>query len=139
MTNIIHARGTQAVELFRRELVADLERDIAACERALERLKGTLLGQGWIVRSAHGLCMSFCIDMGRVENPAVTGPATATRFTRDDAEEVAANMRDGTAEPFRVVYVTDAIREHIERCQRMLADLKAGAKPSVVEQAENSR
>lgn len=135
MSNIIHARGTQAVELFRRDLIAQFERDIAASERALERLKGTLLGQGWIVRSAHGLCMSYTIDMGRVENPAVTSPATATRFTRDDAENVAANMRDGTGEPFRVVYVTDAIREHIEQSRRMLADLKAGAKPSEVEQA----
>lgn len=130
MTDIVHARGTQAVELFRRELIADLERDIAASERALERLSGTLLGQGWIVRSAHGLCMSYTIDLGRVENPAVTGPGSATRFTRDDAEQVAAVTRDGTGEPFTVVYVTDAIKDHIERSRRMLADLRNGAKPS---------
>lgn len=135
MTDIVHASGTAAVELFRRDLIATAERDIAACERALERLKGTLLGQGWIVRSAHGLCMSYTIDMGRVENPAVTGPATATRFTRDDAENVASSMRDGTGEPFVVVYVTDAIAEHIAQSKKMLADLKAGAKPSQIEGA----
>lgn len=136
MTDIIHARGTQAVELFRRDLIAQLERDIAACERALERFNGAvLLGQGWIVRSAHGLCMSFCIDQGQVSDPAVTGPGSATRFTHDDAELVAGNMRDGTGEPFECVYVTDAIREHLVESRRMLAELQAGAKPSEVEQS----
>lgn len=128
-------RASAAVELFRRDLIADLERDIAASHKALDRLKGTLLGQGWIVRSAHGLCMSYTIDLGRVENPAVTGPATATRFTRDDAEQVAEATQDGTGEAFTVVYVTDAIREHITRCERMLADLRQGMKPSEVEAA----
>lgn len=134
MTDIVHARGTAAVEIFRRDLIASLERGIAANEKALAALSHVLLGQAYVVRSAHGIVLDFTIDaQGRVSDPRPTSPAAAPRFDIATATHLAQACGDGTGQPFEAVHVNHALKEAIATDQRLIGELKAGAKPSEAE------
>ena len=112
----------------RQDFIDSLESSIAELMTAHRNLTHVLLGEGFVVMSAHGLTIDFDVDADRViSNPHSERPHLARRFTRDDARRAASATHDGTGEPFKAVHVLEAISLTMNEEQRILELLKKGA------------
>lgn len=99
-----------------------------AAVAALDSLRGTLLGQGFIVVSKAGLALKYDID-GDTKNvrgvSLAGGAAKATRFTKLDADNLAAATIDGRGDPAAAVHVTQALRDEIDRLEASMEQIRA--------------
>lgn len=112
----------------RQDFIDSLESSIDNLMDAHRNLSNVLLGQGFVVMSAHGLTMTFDVDAkGNVSNPRSARPHRARRFGLDDARLLASVTKDGTGEPFKAVHVLEAIALTMTEEQRILNVLKKGA------------
>jgi len=112
----------------RQGFIDSLEASIADLMAAHRNLSNVLLGQGFVVMSAHGLTMDFDVDAkGNVSNPRSARPHRARRFGLDDARLLASVTKDGTGQPFKAVHVLEAIALTMAEEQNVLNMLKKGA------------
>jgi hypothetical protein len=88
----------------------------------LDRLQNCLLGQGFVVISG-GMALKFDIAADRTAtNPNTTPVTMAPRFTRRDAEMLAAAVTNGKGEHGKAVHVRDALAEQIKN-QTMVIEM----------------
>lgn len=113
---------------IRADLIAQANERIAEDKKALESLRNVLLGQGFIVVSHIGVALSFEFDAetSKVHSPTTAGCANkATRFTKADAERIAASVLDGKGDHGRAVHVVQAIRDSIADQERLIDMIRA--------------
>lgn len=104
------------------EFVRDLTARIEELEAARDRSSNVLLGEGFVV-TCGGLSLKFDIANKTATNPTTTRPELATRFTRRDAESVAANVTNGKGEKGKAVFVRDAIIQLIEETKSVIQSM----------------
>lgn len=96
---------------------------IARYRRAGDALRGVMLGQGYVV-VCQGLPLAFDIEDGVVKNPRPSEPQKATRFTLEDAAQVAKEVKNGNGTPGEVMHVRHAIVDAILEQQALLTTLE---------------
>lgn len=106
------------------KMIAETREVIAEYERAADGLRNVLLGQGYIV-CCQGLPLAFDIERRRVSNPRTCAPHLATRFTLDDAANVARDVKNGNDAPGEVVHVRHAIAHCLVEQRELLAQLES--------------
>jgi len=84
-------------------------------ELALENLEGVLLGHGYII-----VCDGLALLFDDSPNPSPTTPDKASRFEKEQAEELAPKVKNGLGIKGEVVHVKDAIRSAIDRCSKSI-------------------
>lgn len=111
-----------------RDLINELSESRTAAVAVLDGLRGALLGQGYIVVSKAGLALKYDID-GETKNvqgvALAGGAAKATRFTKLDADNLAAATIDGRGDPATAVHVTQALRDEIDRLESVMEMIRA--------------
>lgn len=105
-------------------LTAQLKDDIAQLTADLATFDGVMLGEGHIVMMSDAFCMKFDITNKIVTNPQQTRAVMATRFTRTDAERIAATIRNGKGENGRAIHVRAAIELQIQNISQVLDDIQ---------------
>lgn len=105
-------------------LTAQLKGDIAQLTADLATFDGVLLGQGHIVMMSEAFCLTFDIKDKVVSNPKQTRAILATRFTRTDAERIAATVKNGNGENGRAIHVRAAIELQIKNISQVLDDIQ---------------
>lgn len=109
------------------ETIAATVRDqLAAVDRAIEMNSNILTAWPFVVRlgGGHGLYVEATIE-GRQVTAGTARPITkATRFSREDAQKVAAGVRNGAGESEAVGYL-QALHEERESLAQVLASLTA--------------
>lgn len=115
---------TNDANTFRAEFIANLNADIAECRQMLENLNSVMLGEGFVVMCGE-LPLTFDVTNRVVNNPRVTNFRRAMRFTRQDAETVAATVTNGNNETGRAVFVRDMLTEAIASAERLLENVQA--------------
>lgn len=116
--------ATAAVQAARDEFITSQLEYRARLEQARAQLDGVLLGEGWIV-ACEGVYLSFTITDGQVSEPRHTSPERCTRFTRRDAERIAANVRNGRNTRAEAIHILDALRQELDGCARSLRMVSA--------------
>lgn len=107
------------------QLIQDTKDAIAEYQAAGAALRSVILGQGFVVR-CQGVCLSFDIGAARaVSDPRPSQPHRATRFTRGDAEAVAASVKNGNGEAGQALHVRLAVEDALEQQKILLATLEA--------------
>lgn len=108
-----------------REL-ATLEAAIGELERARVGLSNILLGEGYIVR-VQGVCVDYAIDptTRKVTTDGTGQPHRVRRFTKADAEHLAAITLNGNKVAGEAVHVRHAVEQSLEEL-RVVADLFRG-------------
>lgn len=115
-----------ANQALRAEMIEDQRQFVADCRDRLESYRRVILGQGWVVVPA-GLnsCLAFDIDAnGVASNPRVVCILSAHLFCRQDAENLAANCRNGAGEPARAMHIRDAIQRCIDAGEALIGSLE---------------
>ena len=79
---------------------------------ARERLRGVLLGEGYIV-IIEGVPLKFDIVNKSVSNPQPSSPHAATRFTFTDACRIAREIHNGNDEIGQAMHVNTALDQFI--------------------------
>lgn len=105
-------------------LTVQLKGDIAQLTADLATFDGVMLGQGHVVMMSDAFCMKFDITNKVVTNPQQTRAVMATRFTRSDAERIAATIRNGNGENGRAIHVRAAIELQIKNISQVLDDIQ---------------
>lgn len=90
-------------------ILAHLEAQRDELQRDLQAVSSVRLDNSYIVVSQSGLPLSFVTDGGVVKQPKVTRATLATRFTRNDAERVAAAVIDGNKQPAKAVHIREQL------------------------------
>lgn len=109
--------------MTKQSLIADFEAGRAAYERKLAGLSNALLGHGYVVRCA-GIYVRFDIKDG-VATKSHTAPLLAApRFTKQDAETLAAAIKNGNGQHGEAVHITTALRDEIASITNILATLQ---------------
>lgn len=96
---------------------------IASYQLVADSLRGVLLGQGFIVL-CQDIPLAFDIEDGCAVRPRSSQPQTATRFTRENAELVAAGVQNGNGMAGEVMHVRDAIEAALAEQRDLLALLE---------------
>jgi hypothetical protein len=110
----------------RATVLAQFRANLEALQDDLACFDGVTLGQGFIVVGTAGQAITFDIsNTGKVTNPRQTIAKLAVRFERQDAEHVAANVKDGNGQPARAVHVRQAILDQIESTKKVILQLEA--------------
>jgi hypothetical protein len=108
------------------EVLAVLNNSRAELVAALDGLSNVLLGQGFVVVSAVGIALKFKVEGQQVFDPKPAGgPHLATRFTKNDAESVAASVVDGHGDHGKAVHVCVALKDAIAETDRVIAMIEA--------------
>lgn len=110
----------------RAEIIEDQRQFVADCRARLERYRRVILGQGWVV-VPEGLqnVLAFDIDANRVaSNPRVVCILNAHMFCREDAENLAANCRNGAGQPARAMHIRDALQMCINASEALIGSLE---------------
>lgn len=110
----------------RESVIQDFRQSLAQLQAARAGLAGVLLGQGFVVLIGD-LTVRFTVENGVASNPVPCPPHQATRFSREDAERVAAACRNGADERGRAVHVVEAIERAISTVSGLLARFEAEA------------
>lgn len=108
-----------AADACRNEFITSQLEYRARLEQARAKLDGVLLGEGWVV-ACEGVYLSFTITNGLVSDPRHTTPDQCMRFTRRDAERIAASVRNGRNTRGRAIHILDALRQKLDDCARSL-------------------
>ena len=104
-------------------LIEDNNAATARIERALEMSKNTLASHGWIVTFPGDITCAYQFDVvdhpdlkGRkmAVNPRIGSPDRVNRFTKEDAQRVAADCRSGNGEALVAVHWIDAAEAQLE-------------------------
>lgn len=95
---------------------------ITGYEMALDALAGALLGQAFVV-VCEDLPLAFDTVDGMAKAPRPVAPQLATRFSLDDAAQVACQVRNGNGMQGQVVHVRHAIAAALARQRELLAVL----------------
>lgn len=114
------------------EITAMIESQIATLKQEHDGLASVLLGQGFIVECRE-LPLVFDVSAdGKVTNPRPCGsPGQATRFSRRDAEAIAATVVNGNGDKGAAAHVRVAVDAAMKRAQDLLAKLvPVDAQPS---------
>lgn len=113
-------------QAIKEEVLAELRFKRAELVAALGSLSGVLLGQGFVVVSGAGIALKFRVDGQQVFDPVTSGgPHLATRFTKQDAENIAASVTDGHGDHGRALHVNVALKEAIAETDRVIAMIEA--------------
>lgn len=113
------AYATAAADACRDEFITSQLEYRARLEQARAKLDGVLLGEGWVV-ACEGVYLSFTITNGLVSDPRHTTPDQCMRFTRRDAERIAASVRNGRNTRGEALHILDALRQELDDCARSL-------------------
>lgn len=109
-------------EVIRAQVLTEMDRSRQELVAALGSLSNVLLGSGFIVVSGAGIPLKFKLDGQQIFDPQTAGgPHHATRFTRQDAENVAASVTDGNGDHGKAVHVCVALKDAIAETDRVMA------------------
>lgn len=114
---------TNTTPTTREEMIEMLNNKLAESRRSLEMLSNVLLGQGYIVVSSADIALTFTVENGVATSPKVSAASKAIRFSRRDAESVAANVTDGWGRAAHAEHVTVAIKREIASLEACVAGL----------------
>lgn len=106
------------------EVTATFKRRIAELEHAQGMLQNVLLGAGWIVRNGV-VTITYDVEGNKAVNPRPCGAERCRRFSKEDAEAVAASTFNGNGEPAHAVHVTQAVEEALADFRKTLASLNS--------------
>lgn len=108
----------------KQQLAAQLQTDRAALVQQLSSLQGVLLGHGYVVR-CQGLTLAFDVNqVTKVASAPRTCPLrSAPRYTKQDAETLAAAVKNGNGARGQAVHIVDALKEAIAELDNLLAQL----------------
>jgi len=95
---------------------------ITGYEMTLDALFDAPLAEAYVV-VCQGLPLAFDVVEGEATNPRPELPQLATRFTLDDAAEVARQTQNGNGRQGEVMHVRHAIAEALARQRELLAIL----------------
>lgn len=120
------SEATKSAQETKAAVIAELSVSRNELVAALDSLSNALLGQGFVVVSGAGIALKFKVDGQQVFNPVTAGgPHLATRFTKADAENVAASVVDGRGDHGKAVHVCVALKEAIAETDRVIAMIEA--------------
>lgn len=85
-----------------------------------ESYRHVLFGEGYIVVNPGGVHLAFTVENRRVTTPRFASVQRATRFTRRDAEAVAATVTNGNGERATAMHINQALDEEIARLGRVI-------------------
>lgn len=105
------------------DLAELLRGHLADAEHELEMVTGVMMSHGFIVQ-VEGLTMTFTIVDNQATNPRHCRIAEAVRFTRADAQAVAASVKNGNGTFGKAVYVRDALLEDVRSIKEQLARIE---------------
>lgn len=111
------------------KVLATLRAQESALARRSVGLQNVLLGNGHVVRCA-GLFMQFDVDPKTLvaSNPRPVGSSLgAQRFTKRDAETLAAATKNGSGDQAEAIHVADAVREELADVRKLIAQIEAVA------------
>lgn len=117
-----------ANQALRAEIIEDQRQFVADCRARLESYSRVILGQGWVV-VPQGLqnVLAFDIDANGVagaQQPRVVCILNAHMFCREDAENLAANCRNGAGQPARAMHIRDALQMCINASEALIGSLE---------------
>lgn len=101
------------------------KRRIEELEHAQGMLQNVLLGAGWIVRNGV-VTITYDVVENKAINARPCGVEMCRRFSKEDAEAVAASTFNGNGEPAKAVHVTQAVEEALADFRKALASLETG-------------
>lgn len=108
----------------KQQMIEQLTEDRAELSAARERLSGVLLGNGYVVR-CQGLTLTFTVDpQGNASAPKTCPLLRAPRYTKRDAETLAAATKNGNGAQGEAVHIMDALDYSIAEVDRLLGVLK---------------
>lgn len=109
----------------KQQMIEQLTEDRAKLVTARERLSGVLLGNGYVVR-CEGLTLSFTVDpVTKVASAPKTCPLLrAPRYTKQDAQTLAAATKNGMGTQAEAVHILDALDYSVAEVERLLGILK---------------
>lgn len=113
---------------IRADLIAQANERIVELRNAQKALRNVILGQGYVVLSDIGMALNFEVDptTKEVKNPTSAGGAhKAVRFTKQDAENIAAAVIDGNGKPGKAVHILDALRDSIVDQEKLIETIRA--------------
>lgn len=110
----------------RESVLEDFRGSLAQLEAARAQLRNVLLEQGFVVVIGD-LTVRFTVENGVASDPAPCPPHLATRFSRENAERIAAACGNGLGETGRAVHVREAIERAISTVSGLLARFVAEA------------
>lgn len=108
-------------------IVAELDALAVELSEALERVSNVLLGEGYIVVLA-GRGVAFKMDGKVASSPSSVRIDRAPRFTKRDAEMLAAEVTNGNGEKAKAVHIRTALMENIEEIVDLKMSIKEMAK-----------
>lgn len=116
-------------------LAADFRMDRAAHQKMLDGFRHMLVSHGWVVavRSpalTEGgrdtlIATDFTIEGRKVTSPRTSSVLRCVRFTREDAEHIAAGVYDGAGRVGEAIHVADMLRHQIATLDDIIATLEA--------------
>lgn len=107
----------------RATLVAELDKLALELSDALERVSNVLLGEGYVV-VLSGRGVNFKRDGRVLHSPTSCRVDFAPRFTKRDAEMLAADCTNGTGEKAKAVHIREALMERIEEVVLLKMSIK---------------
>lgn len=111
--------------LTKAALLESLKTSLTDSQRDFAMIDHVILGHGFIV-VCGGLALNFTIADRRVTATAGHGKAgRVVRFTREDAEAIAATVTNGRGEKGEAVHVRHAIQKEIAQLQETIAAIEA--------------
>jgi hypothetical protein len=120
----MQATALTSRESARAEILAELDAQLHDLELARQGLRSTLLGSGFVV-TCEGLTIDYWIEPStRIVKTKGTAPCyMARRFTRRDAERIAAITINGNGKAGTAIHVRDAIERDIAAITSLRATL----------------
>ncbi len=110
------------------DMLAKTRAAITGYEMTLDTLFDAALPQAYVV-VCEGLPLAFDVIEGEPRDPRPVQPQLATRFSLDDAAEVARQVRNGNDKQGEVMHVRHAIAEALARQRELLAILLDNSNP----------
>jgi hypothetical protein len=117
------------------DLAATFRADLAEHQKMLASSLRSLVSHGWIivVRSPSLVeggrdsldATTFTVQGRKVTNPRLSSVLRCTRFTKADAEAIAAGVHNGNGAQGEAMTVIDALRHQIATLEDILATLDA--------------
>lgn len=105
------------------DLIATLNthrQDIILTQRLLS---GVMLGNGYVVTTSGGVALDYDVADKVATNPRPCRFGSAPRFTKEDAQALAANLTDGHGKPGQAIHINDLLRDKLAEVETMLATL----------------